>query len=174
MEERPKFFGSHVSISHGLDKVVEVIEKTKINVIQIHPSPPQRWVFKEINGSLESGLKKLIEETGVKVFFHGIYLINLASPDETIAKRSVKSLEVYLDLLKKIGGSGVVFHPGSITDKADLETGLERVVTRLGPIVDQFSSLQHAILLEVSAGKSHVIGSNLKHFRYILDRLRNN
>ncbi|MCS6962186.1 MAG: deoxyribonuclease IV [Deltaproteobacteria bacterium] len=173
MEKRPKFFGSHISISHGFDKVAEVIGKSNINVIQIHPSPPQRWIFKEINSSIELGLRRLIEEKGVKVFFHGIYLINLASPDETIAKRSVKSLEVYLNLLKKIGGSGVVFHPGSITDKADLETGLERVVSRLAPIVDQFSSLQHAILLEVSAGRSHVIGSSLKHFRYILDSLRN-
>lgn len=166
-----KFFGSHVSISLGFDAISELIRELGINALQIHPSAPQRWVFKEFPDELADELRKFIRETGVKLFFHGIYLINLATASEDIASKSILALRRYLKLASECNASGVVFHPGSITDKADKMVGLKRVATRLARVLEEFSKFSKGVLLEVSAGKSHVVGSALSDFRVIIDML---
>ena len=48
----------------------------------------------------------------VPVFVHGIYLINLATDDETILTRSTSSLKSALTSCSQLGIKGVIFHLG--------------------------------------------------------------
>ncbi|MCS6893671.1 MAG: deoxyribonuclease IV [Deltaproteobacteria bacterium] len=168
------FFGAHIPISKGLESIIDIVKQTGIKTAQIHPSAPQRWIFKEFDSDFSSNLSSVIKASGLeKMFFHGIYLINLASPDENLVKKSIKSLQIYLNLLRASRASGVVFHPGSITDKAELREGLKRVINSLKFLVQEFGEIPDCILLEVSAGREHVVGSKLEHFASILDALGN-
>lgn len=171
MAQSVRFFGSHISIALGFKEIAKLIEELGINAVQIHPSAPQRWVFKEFTQEFAEEISSFVATTGVKLFFHGIYLINLASANEDLSFKSILAIRRYLQLAEKCGAEGVVFHPGSITDKVDKLTGLKRVASRLKPILDEFSSFRQGVLLEVSAGKSHVVGSSLSDFRTILDLL---
>lgn len=171
MVQSVRFFGSHISIALGFKEIAKLIKELGINAVQIHPSAPQRWVFKEFTQEFAEEISSFIATTGVKLFFHGIYLINLASANEDLSSKSILAIRRYLQLAEKCGAEGVVFHPGSITDKVDKLTGLKRVASRLKPILDEFSSFRQGVLLEVSAGKSHVVGSSLSDFRTILDLL---
>lgn len=46
-------------------------------------------------------------------FFHGVYLVNLASDKEEYVKASIASLTFYQTLAGRIGGEGTIFHLGS-------------------------------------------------------------
>ncbi len=171
---KPHFFGAHVPISEGLESLSRITRATGITAAQIHPSAPQRWVTKPFTDKFALDLKNAFKESGLqKLFFHGIYLINLASPNEDLRKKSVYSLQVYSELLVKSEATAIVFHPGSITDRIDIKSGLSRVAKEINQITPILKNRPLTLLLEVSAGREFVVGSKLEHLREILDILSN-
>src|SRR5690349_18207645 len=103
--------GAFVSVAGGLKNGIVNGEALGINTIMTHPTPPQRWCTKpfdpkQIEEFNEARSKSKIEN----VFFHGIYLTNLANPIKQKYHLAKLSLVYYLDLCEKINGNGVIFH----------------------------------------------------------------
>ena len=68
---------------------------------------PARWPFAPGSGS-----------SCGPVFVHGVYLINLATADETNLQRSTSSLKSALNACSQLGIQGVIFHLGSHKGRA--------------------------------------------------------
>ena len=98
--ETERYFGCHVSSQGGLHHALVNGEALNVNTIQVHPSPPQRWNNSAFNSSVTEAFLAEQENSHIvkKVFFHAIYLINLASPNSEQVQRSQQSLIHYLNL----------------------------------------------------------------------------
>lgn len=157
-----RYFGAHVSSAGGLVNAIKAGNQLGINTIQVHPSPPQRWnttPFPE--GYEKETLAAIPASTVEKIFFHAIYLINLATPDDQKFNSARTSLLNYLDLSNRIGGAGVIFHVGSMKDQEDEAVGYDRVVSAINWVMERAPG-NSRLILEVAAGSGQVIGDRLE------------
>lgn len=166
-----RYFGAHVSSAGGLKNAVAAAVELDINTIQIHPSPPQRWNTTPFSAGVEDAFNAAKQGTCLeRVFFHAIYLINMATPDDRKFQLAKDSLINYLNLSARIGGSGVIFHVGSMKDQEDEAVGYDRVVSGLNYIMEK-APAGARLILEVAAGAGSVIGDKLEELRMIYDQL---
>ncbi|HMO02068.1 MAG TPA: deoxyribonuclease IV [Oligoflexia bacterium] len=157
-----RYFGCHVSTAGGLHAALEHGSLLKVNTIQVHPAPPQRWNSKPFPDNFADLYLKHISASPIKkVFFHGIYLINLASAEAKNRKLSEISLVNYLDLAFRINAEGVIFHVGSAKNNGSLVEAFKTVAEGINRVL-ALSKNGSRLLLEVSAGGGAVIGSKLE------------
>lgn len=166
-----RFFGCHVSASGGLHNALGVGDRLGVNTIQVHPSPPQRWNSKPYAAGYEEEFLAARETSAVrKIFFHAIYLINLANPDPQQFHLSKLSLVHYLELCERIGGAGVIFHVGTSKYLDGEAPAIERAAEGINWILDQAPGSAR-LILEVAAGAGSVLGDRLEELREIHDRV---
>lgn len=169
MSER--FFGCHVSSSGGIVNSLHAAKALGINTIQLHPSPPQRWNLKPFADGIEDEFLKERETSGVaKVFFHAIYLINLATGNPAQLASAKASLKNYLTLSARINGDGVIVHVGSMKDQPDDETGYAQVAEAIREIIAEIPR-EARLLLEVAAGSGAIIGDRMEELARIYELL---
>ncbi len=166
-----RYFGCHVSSSGGLANALRAGKALGVNTIQLHPSPPQRWNYKPFPDGIEAEFVGERAASGVKkVFFHAIYLINLATINPVQLNSAKSSLQHYLELNARIKGDGVIVHVGSMKDQPDEETGFRQVANAIDEIVKNIPS-EARLLLEVAAGSGAIIGDKLEELAKIYEYL---
>lgn len=168
--------GCFVSSAGGIYKSLANAKALGVNCFMIHPAPPQRWnpiPFKE------EEIKKFNEERLnypdlKKIYFHGIYLINLANPDKQKFHLSKLSLLNHLKLLLAINANGLIFHTGSLKDWTNDQEGLARVIYGINWIFENLlaevetpKSTAPFFLLECAAGAGKVIGDQIEELAFI-------
>jgi deoxyribonuclease-4 len=168
-----RLFGCHVSSAGGLVNAVKNGALLNVNSIQLHPSPPQRW---NTTAHPAEAAEKFIAERDPsklkKVFFHAVYLINLASPDARQFHLSKTSLMHYLALCGQIKGDGVIFHVGSMKDQEDEKVGYRRAADGVNAALEKASG-NALLLLEVAAGSGAVIGDRFEDLAEIYELVDN-
>ncbi len=163
----PKYFGAHVSASGGLENALVMGKDLGVNTIQMHAAPPQKWNSKAAATGVEDKFLELQPSSGIdKIFFHGIYLINLANPDPQKLHLSKLSLVNSLDLMARIKGDGVIFHTGSLKDEPNQYTGFRRAADAINWILDA-SKNKARLILEVAAGSGDIIGKRMEELAEI-------
>lgn len=166
-----RYFGCHVSSSGGIANAVAAGSRLGVNTIQLHPSPPQRWNSKPYAANFEADFVAGRKGSCVqKVFFHAIYLINLATPNAQHFHLSKMSLQHYLDLSARIGGDGVIVHVGSLKDEPDESVGYKRAAEGINWIMKETSG-ESRLLLEVAAGSGMVIGDRMEDLAQIYEQV---
>ena len=166
-----RYLGCHVSISGGFENGIKNGVELDINTIQVHPCSPQRWNFKPFADGFEEKFLEARNASSIKkVFFHGIYLINLANPDPKQFGFSKTSLQHDLNLSARIGGEGVIFHVGSLKHVEDEKVGLDQAALGINQILEKTPE-QSRLLMEVSAGSGSIIGSRIEQLRTIYDQI---
>ncbi len=168
-----RYFGAHVSSAGGLKNAAAAAIELNINTIQVHPSAPQRWNTTPFAPGIEDEFLALTDGSCLeKVFFHAIYLINMATPDPQKFHLAKTSLVNYLDLSARIGGAGVIFHVGSMKDQPDEAEGYDRVVSGLNWVMER-APKGSRLILEVAAGSGSVIGDRVEELALIYSQLEN-
>jgi deoxyribonuclease-4 len=166
-----RYFGAHVSSAGGLHNAVAAAIELEINTIQVHPSAPQRWNTTPFAPGVEDIFNRDRKGSCLeKVFFHAIYLINMATPDEQKFRFAQASLLNYLDFNARIHGSGVIFHVGSMKDQEDEAAGYDRVVSGLNRILEK-APQDSRLILEVAAGSGAVIGDRVEELALIYSQV---
>ena len=85
--------GAHVSIAGGFYKATEKAVKIGAQTIQIFGSSPQSFRVTDYADEELEKFSRLARENQIEpIFFHGVYLINLASDSESLYDLSIKSL----------------------------------------------------------------------------------
>ena len=106
--------GCHISSAGGIYKVFERAKNVGAECIQTFAGSPQVWKFP--NYSDEDIAKFKVESAKYNigpVFFHSIYLINLASENNAIRHGAINSLIKTWQLAEQLGIAGVITHTGS-------------------------------------------------------------
>jgi deoxyribonuclease-4 len=143
--------GAHVSTKGGIDKAVDNAIKIGANVFQTHPTSAQQWRPLHLDDAILSTYHD--KYTGAHLdghWLHAVYLINLASPKDSLLKQSIGSLTHYMELARQLDAQGVVFHPGS-----HLGSGFNNMLPQMIEAIKSIlgsSSSPARLLVENSAG----------------------
>jgi deoxyribonuclease-4 len=159
--------GAHVSTAGGLVKAHERGVERGCEAIQVfNQSPrqwrPTRWSDDDIAEFLE------LEKAGPikSVTIHAVYLINPATKDPEMRKKSSDSLVHALRMGDQIGADGVVLHPGSTVGEP-IEEALPRVGQMLEHALRESESCR--LLLENTAGAGNTLGRSFRELRKLID-----
>lgn len=170
-QKKERFFGCHVSTAGGLENGLKNGEALGVNTIQIHAVPPQRWNSKPAAKGVEDAFLAGFEGSTVKrLFFHGIYLINLATADSKNLKLSILSLTHSMQLLERMGGEAVIFHLGSLKD-LDEDTGFKQAAEAIDEALREAPG-KGKLLLEVAAGSGSIVGDRMCELSKIFGMLK--
>lgn len=153
--------GAHVSTAGGIEKAVSRAAEIGAEAIQIFPSSPRMWRYKDPADANVEKFKVAAAEAGLgPTIFHGIYLVALAAEDEALYERSVESLTNYMKLAGRLGAAGVVFHPASHRGRG-YEAIEAQFVTAVHRILDAAPG-EAWLALENSAGMGDHVGSKFE------------
>jgi|TARA_B100001750_G_scaffold247563_1_gene273756 deoxyribonuclease-4 len=160
--------GAHVSSSGGIDKSIGRAEDIQAEAIQLFITPPQGWAkTKHTEESIISFRSKRENSNIGPVFFHGIYLINLATDNAVNLDKSIDSLIYYMNFAEKLGAQGVIFHIGSHKG-AGLEAVFPQIIDSFNKILDGSPSDGVSLCIENNAGHGNQIGSNFDELGEII------
>jgi len=160
--------GAHVSVSGGADRAPERAAEIGAVVLQLFTKVPNRWADPSISDERAKAFGEAREAHGIEVVAaHDSYLINLASPDDTLWERSVGSFASELSRCRAYGVDLLVTHPGNATDR-DLDRGIEANARGLTAAL-RAESTDTKVLLEITAGTGTSIGSTVENLGRIMD-----
>jgi deoxyribonuclease-4 len=161
-------FGGHVS--GGVKAAPERAAEIGANAVQLFVQSPRAWRFPEHDPAVLSSFPERARDAGVEAtIVHAIYLVNLASPDDELYKKSVATMRSTVDAACAIGADGVVFHVGSHLGSG-FEAGLERAAPAVAQVLERCSDATW-LLIENSAGTGGTIGRSLEELATLVERL---
>jgi deoxyribonuclease-4 len=106
--------GAHVSTAGGLPRAIGRGVETASDAIQIFPQSPRMWRPTAYGEEDFAAFRELASGSRVRAtLIHAIYLINCASREATVKKKSATALAHALRVGDQIGAAGVVLHAGA-------------------------------------------------------------
>src|ERR1700730_5615425 len=118
--------GAHVSNAGGLALAVGRGVERGCQAIQIFNQSPRMWRPTAYGEDDFAEFRAAIDDSPIEaVLIHAVYLLNCASEDREIRKKSLASLIQSLRVGAGIGAVGVVLHPGS-AKKGDVGEAIKR------------------------------------------------
>ncbi|HEX3173705.1 MAG TPA: deoxyribonuclease IV [Solirubrobacterales bacterium] len=106
--------GAHVSTSGGLAKAIERGTERGCESIQVFNQSPRMWRPTKYGPNDFAAFREAMDASPVEaVVIHAVYLINCATKDKELRKKSLDSLTHALRTGDGIGADGVVLHPGA-------------------------------------------------------------
>ncbi len=165
--------GAHMSIAGGYYKAVEAAARVGCDCVQLFTKNNNQWRAKPILADDVARFRGALQAHGIKhPISHDSYLINLASPDNQLWKKSVDAFIVELRRAEQLGIEYVVAHPGAFTTSSEAR-GLKRIVKALNEVHKQTRGCTAKCLLETTAGQGSNLGWKFEHLAAILDGVRN-
>lgn len=164
--------GAHMSIAGGYYKAVDIAADCGCDCVQVFTKNNNQWRGKPLSGDDIARFRGQLVARGIThPIAHDSYLINLASPDEALWRRSVEAFIDELQRADALGIAYVVTHPGSFTTSSE-ETGLRRVAEALDEVHAQSRGVKAQCLLENTAGQGTNLGWRFEHLAAILDSVK--
>jgi len=166
---RGPLVGAHMSIAGGVENAILHAENAGCPTVQMFNKSNNQWAARPLSAEEVDRFHAAAQRTGIApIISHTAYLINCASPDSTLYKRSVKALEIEYarcDLLKI---DYLVMHPGAHIGSG-AKNGIERIARALNTVLGTHADGQTMICLEATAGAGSIIGSTFDELRAIID-----
>lgn len=164
--------GAHMSIAGGYHRAVERALAAGCECLQIFTKNNNQWRAKTITQEQAQRFRQAVQASAIQATLaHDSYLINLASPDRALWKRSVNGFIEELQRADLLGIPFVVTHPGAHTTSSE-ERGLRNVVLAIDEIHRQTADLRAECLLETTAGQGTALGWRFEQLAAILDRVQ--
>jgi len=159
--------GAHVSTAGGLPNAVERGVELGCEAIQIFHQSPRAWRPTKHTEADLAAFREAMAASGMgAVVIHAVYLINCASKEREVRRKSLASLVHALRLGDGIGAAGVVLHAGARKGEphdASMERAAKAIVEALG------ETESCRLLLENTAGTQGPLGRNFDELADLLD-----
>src|SRR6188508_3430280 len=164
--------GAHESIAGGYYKAVEIARRVGCDCVQLFTKNNNQWRAKELTDDDVTRFQAKLKELGVThPLAHDSYLINLASPDPVLWKKSVDSFVMEMFRADRLGIPYLVTHPGAHTTSSE-EAGIAAVVRALDETHRQTRGIKTKCLLETTAGQGSCLGAKFEHLATMIDGVR--
>lgn len=173
MDHEIRLLGAHESVAGGLHTAFERIAQVKGTALQIFTRNQRQWESPAVSAQEARDFAAAWAAWGgYPVVSHASYLVNPASPDDALRRRSVEALAQELARCRSLGIPWVVLHPGARTG-----SGLEESLARAAASLDKAFELADAgggagqvpgILLENTAGQGTALGGDFKDLARII------
>jgi deoxyribonuclease-4 len=163
-------FGAHVSAAAGISKAIDRIEEIHGDAVQVFTQSPRMWRPTAHTEDEVERFRTRRKEARVRhVSCHALYLVNLASRDRAMRKKSLDALLATMKTADAIGADAVVFHVGSHQGYGFKDA--LRVVTRALVKVLELTNDRLWLCLENAAGAGGTIGRDIAELEALFDRL---
>ena len=164
--------GAHMSISGSIDQSVDRAKDLGCTTFQIFTGNPRGWDINTLNDKITKlFIEKIKKNNYNKIVTHMPYLPNLATSNDIIFNKSVKTLKNELIKCDKLAIPYLVTHLGSHLGKG-IEVGIENVTKALRIALEEVDN-NVKILLENMAGTKNSVGSKFENIIKIIDGVDN-
>ena len=166
------FIGPHVSISGSVANALDRAKELGATGFAIFTKNQRQWKSPELKEEDIVLFKDKMNSYGYSnscILPHAGYLINLATPDEELRK---KSLDLFLEEAKRATALGldiINIHPGAYKEGSIVD-GVKRSAMMIDEVLSQFPNIKIAI--ENTAGAGTILGSSFKELSMILDNIK--
>lgn len=159
--------GAHVSVAGGIWEAANRCVEISSTASQIFTKQANRWVEREVAEDEATRYRSGMGTTTVRwTCAHDSYLINLASPDETLRARSIESFRCELRRCHALGLDALVSHPGNFMDER--AAGLARNADGITQALEAEQGSTR-LLMELTAGQGTVLGSTFEEMAALIE-----
>jgi deoxyribonuclease IV len=159
--------GAHVSTAGGLVQAHKRAVERGCQAMQVFNQSPRQWRPTRWKDDDVAEFRELMKDGPVRsVVIHAVYLLNPASQDREVRKKSIASLVHSLRMGDAIGAEGVVLHPGSAL-KQPKEEALKRAGEALREALSESGRCR--LLLEDTAGGGATLGRSFSELAELVD-----
>jgi len=163
--------GAHMSIAGGIYNAFLHAEKAGCRTVQLFNKSSNQWAPKTLETDEIERFHCEAERTGIKpVVSHTAYLINCASPDPHLHKRSVGSLGIEYTRCGTLEVDYLVMHPGAHTGSG-VEAGSARIAKGINRVFDKHPGVRTVICLEATSGAGSIIGGRFEELQAIIAQI---
>jgi deoxyribonuclease-4 len=161
-----------MSIAGGYHRAVQAAAALHMEACQIFTKNNNQWRAKPLSEPEIRSFRQAVTDSSVRrLLAHTSYLINLASPDADLQRKSIESFVEEMQRAEALGLDGLVTHPGAAVESS-AEEGLTRVVAALDEIHRRCPNYRVRILLETTAGQGSSLGHRFEHLAEILNHVK--
>ncbi len=159
--------GAHVSTAGGLVAAHGRATERGCEAMQVFNQSPRMWRPTRWKPDDVAEFLSLMKEGPVEsVTIHAVYLINPATKDREMRRKSADSLIHALRMGDEIRADGVVLHPGSTVGEP-LDEALPRVGEMLKHALAESGGCR--LLLENTAGAGNTLGRSFEELRELIE-----
>lgn len=165
-------FGTHLSIAGGVHNAIAAALRLRCDTVQVFVKNQRQWRAPPLDTDDVARWHELAATPGFgPAIAHATYLINLASPDRALARRSRGALVEELRRCETLNIPYLVVHPGSATD-GQRGRGVVRVARALDRVFEVHPEFRTMTLLESTAGQGMGLGATLEELADIIGAVR--
>jgi deoxyribonuclease-4 len=167
------WLGAHVPTTGGLHNAPMHGAMIRAEAIQIFTRNQRQWRVKPVGPREARDFREAMQRSGIRLAVaHASYLLNLASPDSTLNRRSRRSLAREIRRCADLGIPLLVLHPGSHMG-AGLMVGISRVADGIDWALGRTANDDSVkLLVESTAGQGSSVGGSFEHLAEVLKRSR--
>lgn len=159
--------GSHATVTGGLATGgLSYAAAVGAEVIQVFVSNPRGWAAGPGSQAEDARLR----ESGIPVFIHATYMVNLGSANLEVAAKSADAVAHVLRRGGQIGARGVVVHTGSAAG-GDRDRALRQLAELTLPLLDKLGDDDPGLLFEPMAGQGQMLCARAGDLAGYLDAL---
>ena len=147
--------GAHISIAGGHQNALTRGKDIGCTAIQIFTKNANQWAAKPVSPEDAELFKTTRSEVSYQpadLIAHDSYLINLASPDDALWKKSILAFGHELDRCALLEVPALVTHAGAHMGAGE-DAGLERIAAALEQALSERPGQDVMVLLETTAGQ---------------------
>jgi deoxyribonuclease IV len=164
-----EFLGAHVSAAGGVPAAPPRAGAIQATAMQIFTKQANRWAERECDTCERDDFRAALALTKVQVTIaHDSYLINLASPDEALRRKSIESFVAELARCEALGLTYLVSHPGNYMD--DRASGIARNADAIAESLARVPG-ETVLCLETTAGSGTALGATFEELAEIIERV---
>lgn len=161
--------GAHVSVAGGSHEAPPRARAVGATAMQIFTKMANRWAERVCEDDECRAFRSALGETRVRATVaHDSYLINLASPDETLRRRSIESFVAELARCEALGLNYLVSHPGNYIDErvAGIHRNADAITEALARVPGST-----VLCMEITAGSGTAIGASFEDLAALIERV---
>ena len=162
--------GAHVSVAGGVDRAPGRAAEIGAAVFQIFTKQPNRWADPVLTDDHAAAFRaEAIRIGAVRKVSHDSYLINLASPQPDLRRRSADAFRRELERAALLDLDAVVTHPGNATD-GDRASGIARNAAGVAEALEGVPAGPR-VLLELTSGSGTSVGGTFEELAGIMEQV---
>jgi deoxyribonuclease IV len=166
------YFGAHMSIAGGVTEALLAAGRFNCQTVQLFTKNPSQWKGKELTLDEIQLFQQTLKRLKLRYpTAHDSYLINLASPDVELYRKSIEAFVDEMNRAERLGLKYLVTHPGAHLDTGE-DQGILRIVRAIDEIHKRCSDYRVEILLEITAGQGTTLGHRFEHLGQIIQQIQ--
>ena len=167
MSSTPDLLGAHVSIAGGTHNAPDRARAIDATAMQIFTKMANRWAERVCEDEECRRFRAGLDTTAVRVTVaHDSYLINLASPDPALRRRSIESFVAELQRCEALGITYLVSHPGNYMDERD--GGLRRNADAITEALERVPG-RTVLCMETTSGSGTALGATFEELATLIE-----